>query len=51
MTLKELRERLNYRDAFVSISLKDFPWDRGYKEGFSDGLEYALKLISRLEKK
>lgn len=49
MTLEELYKRLSYRDAIISISLRDFPWDRGYKEGFSDGLDYAFKLIKRLK--
>lgn len=31
-------------------SNRQFPWDRGYMEGYADGIEYAYDVICRIER-
>ena len=26
-----------------------FPWDRGYREGYTDGIRYACELLERVK--
>ena len=26
-----------------------FPWDRGYREGYTDGIRYACELLGRVK--
>lgn len=50
MTIDEIRERLKYRYEINNAARAHFPWDRGYLEGFADGIRYAYALLERLEK-
>ena len=51
MTIKEAKERLKYRHEINNAARAHFPWDRGYLEGFADGIKYAYALLEKLERK
>lgn len=50
LTLGEVKSRLS--DEIHSFdrpdSIHTFPWDRGYREGYVNGLQQAYKLVDRL---
>lgn len=49
MTIDEIMDRLKYRYEINNAARAHFPWDRGYLEGFADGIRYAYALLERLE--
>lgn len=51
MTLEHVITMLKetYENRKNDQSNKYFPWDRGYLEGYADGIGYAYELLSRVK--
>ena len=50
ITLEHAKEILkeNYEDR-RTCNEGYFPWDRGYREGYADGIRYACELLGRVK--
>ena len=51
MTFAHAKEILNknYEDRKNLHNNGYFPWDRGYREGYTDGIRYACELLGRVK--
>ncbi len=51
MTLEHAKYVLNeaYQDRKNMQNEGRFPWDRGYREGYADGIRYACELLGRVK--
>ena len=51
MTLEHAKEVLKemYESRKGLQNEGRFPWDRGYREGYTDGIRYACELLGRVK--
>ena len=51
MTKNEVLERIKQEYKYFNrpVHINDSPWDRGYNEGYSNGLKNAYDLVNRIE--
>lgn len=51
MTKNEVLERIKREHKYFSgpVHIDDSPWDRGYNEGYANGLKNAYDLVNRIE--
>lgn len=50
ITLQHAKEILSetYEERSSMQNEGYFPWDRGYREGYADGIRYAFELLERV---
>ena len=51
MTKNEVLERIKQEYKYFNrpVHIDDSPWDRGYNEGYANGLKNAYDLVNRIE--